>query len=314
MENDAPQIKFSVSQTDSSRIDSYLAKIFNNVSRSTITNWLASGKIKVNSNTVTKNNTKICHGDSIEVTIPKPVVQSDWGKENIALDIIFEDNDILVINKPSNLTMHPGAGQSSGTLANALAYHDNNLTTLPRMGIVHRLDKNTSGILVVAKTAAAHHSLVSQLQQRQMTKIYHTLVNGNVIAGGTIDAPIGRHPKQRTIMAINHRGKEAISHYLVLKKYNACTLLQVTIETGRTHQIRVHMQHIKHTIIGDRTYGRAILPKGATPEIAAAISSFPRQALHAYQLEFAHPISQKHLSFTSPYPEDFADLIELLET
>ncbi len=311
--NDHP-LKFSVSQTDSSRIDGYLAKIFNNVSRGTITRWISDGKVSVNAAITTKNNAKICYKDSISVIVPAPTVCSDWHGENITLDIIFEDHDILVLNKPSNLTMHPGAGQSNGTLANALAYYDNNLTTIPRMGIVHRLDKNTSGILVVAKTIVAHHHLVTQIQQREMIKTYHTMVNGNVIVGGTIDAPIGRHLKHRTIMAINEKGKEAISHYRVLQKYKSHTLLQIIIETGRTHQIRVHMQHIKHAILGDRTYGRGILPKGVPQALASTISNFKRQALHAYKLEFVHPVSKQVLSFTAPYPEDFASLIELLTT
>lgn len=312
MNDSAKQLNFSVSQPDSSRIDGYLAKIFVGFSRATITSWIASGNVILNSTAITKNNTKVNYKDHIQVTIPETNSNLDWGKENIPLDIIFEDSDILVINKPSNLTMHPGAGQSSGTLANALAYYNHDLTTIPRMGIVHRLDKDTTGVLVIAKTSLAHHSLVKQLENREVTKIYHALVNGIVIAGGTIDAPIARHPKHRTIMAVNDRGKDAVTHYRILHKYKEHTLLQVNIETGRTHQIRVHMQHIKYGIVGDRTYARAIIPKGASSKLISAIKAFQRQALHAYQLEFMHPVTQKQVSFTAPYPDDLKNLLELI--
>jgi 23S rRNA pseudouridine1911/1915/1917 synthase len=218
-----------------------------------------------------------------------------------------------VINKPAGLVVHPAAGNPDGTLQNALLYYDAGLAALPRAGIVHRLDKDTSGLMVVARTLAAHKSLVEQLQAREVHRGYLALVQGQVTAGGTVDAPIGRHPRDRLRMAVTDSGKEACTHYRVLERFAAHTLLQVRLETGRTHQIRVHMAYIHYPLVGDPLYGgRPRLPQGASQRLREALAGFRRQALHAARLELRHPVSDELLAWEAEIPPDFAGLLAVL--
>jgi 23S rRNA pseudouridine1911/1915/1917 synthase len=304
--------KLCVYNSDKKRLDSYLANLFPEFSRSTISTWIKEGYVCINDIKVVKANIKVVTGDVISISAKVTIQNMSWHKQNIPLDIIFEDEHIIVLNKPPGLTVHPGSGQPDSTLANGLHYYCDKLNQLPRMGIVHRLDKDTSGIMVVAKTNLAHASLVAQLQEREVSRTYHTIVNGNIIAGGSICTDIGRSPKKRTAMAVVFNGKEAITHYRVKQKFNNYTLLEVNLETGRTHQIRVHMSYIKHPIVGDQTYGTKNI-KSKTPEkLKQIILNFKRQALHAKELKFIHPFTNEEVSFSCPYPDDFKCLLETI--
>jgi 23S rRNA pseudouridine1911/1915/1917 synthase len=231
----------------------------------------------------------------------------------IPLDVRFEDPHLLVLNKPPGLVVHPAAGNPEGTLQNALLYHYPQLASLPRAGIVHRLDKDTSGLMVVARSLSAHKSLVEQLQARSVRREYLALVQSSVTAGGTIEAPIGRHPRDRLRMAVVPSGKPAVTHYRILERFPAYTLLEVSLETGRTHQIRVHMAYIRCPLVGDPLYaGRQKLPRGVSPRLREAVSSFRRQALHAARLELTHPASGERLSWQAEMPDDFSRLLDIL--
>ncbi len=252
-------------------------------------------------------------GETVELWA-EPAREETWQPQAFALDILFEDDDLIVINKPAGLVVHPGAGNREGTLVNALLNHDPNLATLPRAGIVHRLDKDTSGVLVVARSPRAHTHLVRQLQARALTREYQAIVQGVMIAGGTVDAPIGRHPAQRTRMAVIEGGKEAVTHYRVIQRFRAHTHVQIKLDTGRTHQIRVHMAHLRYPVACDPVYGgRLLLPAGARPELAAALRGFKRQALHAARLGLVHPVSKDEMEWSAPLPEDMEELLNQLE-
>lgn len=234
--------------------------------------------------------------------------------QDITLDVIFEDSHLLVINKPAGLVVHPGAGNIENTLLNGLLAYHKEAVTLPRAGIVHRLDKDTTGIMVVAKSLEAYNSLIQQLQQRIVKREYYALVYGHIISGGDIETHFGRHPKNRLKMAVLLAGKEAITHYSVAKQFQHFTLLSVQLETGRTHQIRVHMSHIGHPIVGDTLYGQRIkLPPKHTDLVKARLQTFKRQALHAFRLSLIHPISQQPLTWTAPMPDDLNKLIAAIE-
>ncbi len=249
------------------RLDRALATLLPEFTRSQIQQWIAEGQVTVDGRTPRKRDT-VRGGERVEIQVPSPV-PSTARAQAIPLEIVHEDDDILVIDKPPGLVVHPGAGNREGTLMNALLHHAPTLAALPRAGIVHRLDKDTSGLLVVAKTERARQSLIGQLQTREMGREYVALVEGVLIAGGTVEAPIGRHHRDRTRMAVSARGKEAVSHYRVLKKYRAHTLVQVRLESGRTHQIRVHMAHLQHPVVGDPVYGgRLRLPKDCGESLA----------------------------------------------
>jgi 23S rRNA pseudouridine1911/1915/1917 synthase len=227
------------------------------------------------------------------------------------LDIMYEDDALLVINKSAGCVVHPGAGNPTGTLMNGLLWHNETLATLPRAGIVHRLDKDTTGLMVVAKSLTAHHSLVSQLQERTVSREYLALVNGTLVAGGTLDQPIGRHPIDRKKMAVTESGREAITHYRVEERFPDHTLLAVRLETGRTHQIRVHMAHIRHPLFGDPVYGqRTRFPARCTEAGQACIAAFHRQALHAFRLSLIHPDTQETVSWEAPLPADMRHLLD----
>jgi len=243
----------------------------------------------------------------------EPEVQVTWEAEPITLDIVYEDEHLLVINKPAGLVVHPAAGHADGTLVNALLNYAPEVENLPRAGIVHRLDKDTSGIMVVARSLIAHTSLVNQLQERTMGREYEAVVVGSLTGGATVDAPIGRHPQDRKRMAVVSSGKPAVTHYRLIERFAAHTHVRCKLESGRTHQIRVHMTHVRHPLVGDPVYGgRLRLPKGTTEELRDVLAAFHRQALHARQLTLEHPETGEILSWEVPLPEDMVHLIETL--
>jgi 23S rRNA pseudouridine1911/1915/1917 synthase len=240
--------------------------------------------------------------------------ESEVQPEDIPLDLVHADPDLLVLNKPAGLVVHPAAGNPAGTLQNALLHFDPGLAALPRAGIVHRLDKDTSGIMVVARSLRAHSSLVDQLQRRRMGRIYRAVAAGDLISGGRIEAAIGRHPRDRKRMAVVPSGKHAVSHFRVLKRFGIASYIEVSLETGRTHQIRVHMAHIGHPLVGDSVYGRPPRSaRGVDRALLAGLREFPRQALHATTLALEHPGSGEAVEFTAPMPSDMRGLLALLD-
>lgn len=298
------------------RIDVVLAELMPEFSRSQLSTWLKQGKITVRERLL-KPKEKIAEGELIDIAIDFSALESkveNCQPENIPLSIVFEDEEFLIINKPTGLIVHPGAGNPAHTLVNALLYHEPSLHQLPRAGIVHRLDKETTGLLVVAKTLTSHTHLVRQMQERLIERRYITLVQGHVIAGGEIDTNYGRHPRNRLKMAVCGNGRQAITHYSVRKQYQYFTLLDVQLLTGRTHQIRVHMAHINHPVIGDPLYGgRMRYPTDASHELISLLQQFKRQALHAKTLSFLHPVTEKLMTFEAPLPTDFELLLTALD-
>ena len=295
------------------RCDAALAQTFPQFSRSKLSAWLKDGKVLIEGR-VARPRDAMRGGESVSLSAQVEIQTID-APENIALDVLIEDPDFYIINKPAGLVVHPGAGNRTGTLVNALLHRDPALTALPRAGIVHRLDKDTSGALVVARTLEAHHTLVKSLALRDVSREYLALVFGRVIAGGTIDAPVGRHPTDRLRMAVVENGKPAVSHYRVVERFAAHTLLRVALETGRTHQIRVHLSHLRWPIVGDPLYGGGFrLPAGASEPLREVLRAFKRQALHAETLAFAHPRTGEEVRATAPVPEDFKAMLEALRT
>jgi 23S rRNA pseudouridine1911/1915/1917 synthase len=292
------------------RLDQVLADLFPEYSRSKLKEWILSGYVKLDGEVVTVARQKVLGCEQVDIQA-EIAVQVQNVAQDIALDIVYEDEHVLVINKPADLVVHPGAGNADGTVLNALLAHCPEIETVPRAGIVHRLDKDTTGLMVVAKTLVAQTYLVEQLQTRVMSREYEALVAGTMVAGGMVDAPIGRHPTRRTAMAVRENGKEATTHYRIIEKFRAFTHLRLKLETGRTHQVREHMAHIRQPLVGDPVYnGRPRMPKAATPEFQHTLRSFRRQALHAAQLSFAHPITEDWLTFTAPLPDDFVQLLD----
>ena len=295
------------------RFDQALAELFPDYSRSRLTAWVKSGDVLLDGVVVPPRH--IVRGDEVVTLRAQPTQAVELAPESIALDIRYEDAEVLVICKPAGLVVHPGAGQPAGTLQNALLHHDARLAEIPRAGIVHRLDKDTSGLMVVARTLRAHAALVEQLQERDVHRQYEAIVYGAMIAGGSVDAPIGRHPRDRIKQAVVEEpsGRQALTHYRVRERFRAHTLIECRLETGRTHQIRVHMAHVNHPLVGDSVYGSGLrLPKGATPELVEALRGFRRQALHAEKLEFAHPATGKPVSVTAERPADLEQLVRVL--
>jgi len=294
------------------RLDQVLANLYPEHSRSRLQAWISAGLVKVNDRTLRQKD-PVRTGECIEI-IPVYSIQAQYQAEAIPLDIIFEDTALAIINKPPGLVVHPGAGNPDHTLQNALLYHHAELAQVPRAGIVQRLDKDTSGIMVIAKTPSVHTYLVGQLQHRLIKREYQAIVTGVMTAGGSIDAPIGRHPAQRKRMTVLEQGKPALTHYRVLKKYPQHTHVSVRLETGRTHQIRVHLAHIRYPIVGDPVYsGRKRVPGNITAELRDAVLAFPRQALHASTLTLVHPQLQREMSWFAPLPEDLLTLLAILE-
>lgn len=286
------------------RLDQALAKLFPEHSRSRLQGWLREGYIRVDGASPDARR-KVWGGESVEVDAPPPPELAAELPEDIPLTCVFEDEHIIVIDKPVGLVVHPGSGNWSGTLLNALLHHCPALAAVPRAGIVHRLDKDTSGLMVVAKTLAAHTELVRQLQARTVKRHYWALVQGQLGSGGTVDAPIGRHPTQRTRMAVVSKGRPSVTHYFVAERFARCTLIECRLETGRTHQIRVHMAHVGHPLVGDQAYGQR-----RTGD--AALDRFERQALHAFRLGLTHPQTGAAMEWTVPMAADFAALIQEL--
>ncbi len=255
---------------------------------------------------------KLLGGETLTVDVHLEP-EGDWQAENIPLNIVHEDDHIIVVNKPTNFVVHPAAGNRSGTLLNALLYHCPQLESVPRAGIVHRLDKDTTGLMVVAKSLQAHTHLVSQLQARTVKREYEAVVNGVMTGGGIVNQPIGRHPGQRTKMAVISDGKEARTHYSLIERFEGHTHVRLRLETGRTHQIRVHMAHIRFPIVGDDTYsGRFRIHKGTSVELREAVQNFGRQALHARELGLIHPATGKLVSWASELPDDMQSLLAVL--
>ncbi|MGO4550777.1 23S rRNA pseudouridine(1911/1915/1917) synthase RluD [Lysobacter sp. 2RAF19] len=293
------------------RFDAVLADLFPEFSRSRLSEWIKSGDALLDGRLV-RGRDAVRGGESVTLTVVLEV-QTHAVAEDIPLDVLYEDAAVFVIDKPAGLVVHPGAGNPAGTLVNALLHRDPSLANLPRAGIVHRLDKDTSGVMVVARTLEAHTALVEQLSARGVHRQYLAVVVGALVSGGTANAPIDRHPRDRIRMAVREDGREAITHYRLRERFRAHTALECRLETGRTHQIRVHMAHLKHPIVGDPLYGGPLkLPRGATPELIEALRGFKRQALHAETLEFAHPVTGEPIRCTAPVPSDMRALMDAL--
>ena len=293
------------------RIDSALAEMMPNISRSKITSTIKAGDALLNGYTF-KPKDKVSGQEVIYFNI-KQKQNNLWAAENIPLDIVYEDEDILIINKPFGLVTHPGAGNREGTLANALLHYNADLSILDRAGIVHRLDKNTSGLMVVAKNPKTQKYLVEQFQTHSVEREYSAIVYGNMISGGTVDDPIGRDSKDRIKQAVRVNGKNAVTHYRVIDRYANHTHIKATLETGRTHQIRVHLSSIGHPLVGDPLYGgRLRFPKKASEEIKEALKAFQRQALHSKKLTLIHPTSGSEMSWKIELPDDMARLLDVL--
>ncbi|EIU1336222.1 23S rRNA pseudouridine(1911/1915/1917) synthase RluD [Pseudomonas aeruginosa] len=293
------------------RLDQIAAQLFPEHSRSRLAGWIKDGRLTVDGTVLRPRD--IVHSGAQLVLEAEQEAQGEWLAQDIELEIVYEDEHILVIDKPAGLVVHPAAGHQDGTLLNALLYHVPDIANVPRAGIVHRLDKDTTGLMVVAKTLEAHTKLVAQLQARSVSRIYEAIVIGVITSGGTIDAPIGRHGVQRQKMAVVDAGKVAVSHYRVLERFRAHTHTRVKLETGRTHQIRVHMSHIGYPLVGDPVYGgRFRIPPVASQTLVQTLREFPRQALHARFLELDHPATGVRMKWESPLPEDFLWLLSLL--
>ncbi len=294
------------------RLDQALARLLPECSRSRIQSWIRAGCVRVDGERLRPRDA-VQGGEQVEMEVgATPAV--DDPAQAMALDILFEDAHLLALAKPPGLVVHPGAGNREGTLMNALLHHAPASRVLPRAGLIHRLDKDTSGLLVVAKTEPAYTRLVAAMQARQIHREYLALVRGRVISGGTVDAPLGRHPVHRTRMAVVPNGKPAVTHFRVARRFAHCTLLRVRLETGRTHQIRVHMAHLRHPVVGDPLYGgRLQLPRGLEAGVREALLGWRRQALHACRLELKHPITGQPLRWEVPPPRDLGDLLRALE-
>jgi 23S rRNA pseudouridine1911/1915/1917 synthase len=301
-------------ELDKQRLDRALAQLLPDYSRVRIKEWIQQGYVTVNKLQVTTPRHSVRSDDAVEVQATLAAQITDM-PEAIQLNIAYEDNDVLIINKQPGLIAHPGAGHPSGTLVNALLHHDNSLNKLPRAGLIHRLDKDTSGLLIIGKNSISHDRLLKMMQQRSIKRQYLAVCQGILISGGTIEEPIGRDPRSRIKMAVVQSGKPAITHYRVIKKYRAHTLLSIELETGRTHQIRVHFTHKGYPLIGDRTYRKQkALENPISDDLKKTCQQFKRQALHAEKLTLTHPISQEILTVEAPIPDDIAALLEALDT
>lgn len=295
------------------RLDQTLAELFPEYSRSRLKTWIEANLVKLNDHIANIPREKVLGGEKIEITV-EVEDETRFEPENIPLNIVYEDDDIIVINKPKDLVVHPGAGNPNGTVLNALLYHYPPIAEVPRAGIVHRLDKDTTGLMVVAKTIPAQTKLVRDLQKRKITREYEAVASGIMTKGGTVDQPMARHATKRTLMAVHPMGKPAVTHYRIMENYRNYTRLRLRLETGRTHQIRVHMAHIAHPLLGDQTYGgRPRPPKNASEDFMEVLRNFKRQALHAVMLRLAHPITGEMMEWYAPLPDDFVELLNALK-
>ncbi|MBQ0718746.1 MAG: 23S rRNA pseudouridine(1911/1915/1917) synthase RluD [Gammaproteobacteria bacterium] len=307
------------SSLSGARLDQAAAELFKTYSRTRLQQWIRDGFLLVDGR-AGKTREKLLGGECLTLKA-KLEAEGDWQPQPVPFDIVFEDDSVIVVNKAAGLVVHPGAGNPDGTLLNGLLHHCEQLATVPRAGIVHRLDKDTSGLMVVAKTLEAHHSLSTQLKERSVKRHYRAIVQGVMTGGGKVDVPIGRHPTSRTRMAVLRPGREAgsryreaISHYRLVERFAKHTHLEVALETGRTHQIRVHMAHLGYPLVGDVVYGgRLRLSAGSSAELSLALSEFPRQALHALRLSFIHPHSGEIVEWESDLPDDMQHLLAILQ-
>jgi 23S rRNA pseudouridine1911/1915/1917 synthase len=293
------------------RFDAVVAELFPEYSRSRLTTWIKSGDVLLDG-AIARPRDPVRGGEtvSLQVVLEDQTIAEP---EDIPLDVLYEDDQVFVLDKPAGLVVHPGAGNPDGTLVNALLHRDPSLVSLPRAGIVHRLDKDTSGVMVVARTLPAHTALVAQLSAREVHRQYLAVVVGALVSGGSARAAIDRHPRDRIRMAVRDDGRDAVTHFRLRERFRAHTLLECRLETGRTHQIRVHMAHLKHPIIGDPMYGGSLkLPRGASEGLIAALRGFKRQALHAETLEFVHPTSGEPVRVSAPVPADLQGLLAAL--
>ncbi|HCM63969.1 MAG TPA: 23S rRNA pseudouridine(1911/1915/1917) synthase RluD [Morganella sp. (in: Bacteria)] len=312
----AQEIQLTATIDDSQlgqRLDQALAELFPDYSRSRIKEWILDNRVQVNGRLVNKPKEKMLGREQISIDA---VIEEDvrFLPQDLPLTIVYEDDDILVINKPRGFVVHPGAGNPDGTVLNALLYHYPAIADVPRAGIVHRLDKDTTGLMVVAKTVPAQTRLVESLQLREITREYEAVATGRMTAGGKVEEPISRHSTKRTHMAVNPMGKPAVTHYRVMEHFRAHTRLRLRLETGRTHQIRVHMAYINHPLVGDQLYGGRPRPlKGASDEFRDEMREFDRQALHATMLRLYHPISGIQMEWHAPIPDDMVKLIAVLK-
>lgn len=295
------------------RLDQTLAELFPEYSRSRLKTWIEADLVKLNDRITNIPREKVLGGERIEIIV-EVEDETRFEAENIPLNIVYEDDDIIVINKPKDLVVHPGAGNPNGTVLNALLYHYPPISEVPRAGIVHRLDKDTTGLMVVAKTIPAQTKLVRDLQKRKITREYEAVASGIMTKGGTVDQPMARHATKRTLMAVHPMGKPAVTHYRIMENYRNYTRLRLRLETGRTHQIRVHMAHIAHPLLGDQTYGgRPRPPKNVREDFMEVLRNFKRQALHAVMLRLAHPITGEMMEWYAPLPDDFVELLNALK-
>jgi len=309
---DKPLTAIIADNHDGKRFDQALAELFPDYSRSRLQTWIKGGRVSVDGALVQQPRARVQPGQSVEL---RPEIETivTSAAEPVALNIVFEDADLIVVNKPAGLVVHPGAGNPGGTLMNGLLHYAPELSALPRAGILHRLDKETSGLLLIARSMVAHTHLVRALEQRQIRREYRAVCNGRLTAGGTIEASIGRHRTQRVRMAVTEGGKPAVTHYRVLTRFASHTFVAVRLETGRTHQIRVHFAHRQLPLVGDPVYGgRLRIPAGASEELQTELRAFRRQALHACDLGFEHPVSNELMAFHAPLPDDLMGLLQTL--
>jgi len=310
--NEPAQTEFCIPEhLQGKRLDQAATELMAHYSRARVTEWIKAGFVHLDGE-VCKPRHKVLAGEHLQVVVPD-TAEVEHAPESIPVEVVYQDEALIVVNKTAGLVVHPAPGHRAGTLQNALLHLDPDLVKVPRAGIVHRLDRLTTGLLVIARTVEAHHALVEQLQARAFSREYEAIVCGVMTGGGCVEQAIGRHALERKKMCVSERGKEAITHYRVLHRYRAHTHVAVKLETGRTHQIRVHMAHIRYPIVGDKVYGgRARLPKQADQVTIQALQQFSRQALHAKSLALAHPFTQEWLQWTSPCPPDFQALLSVL--
>jgi len=311
--SEAPIIKHLTEESAGKRLDVVIAELFPEYSRSRLKIWIQQGQVLINGK-VAKPKTKISGDEELQLSVQTIESETDCEAEDIPLNIVYQDDAIIVINKPADFVVHPAAGHYTGTLQNALLYFDESLAAIPRAGIVHRIDKDTTGLMVVARNLSSHKYLVDQIQRHEIVREYQAVVHGVMTGGGMVDQPIGRHPRDRIKMAVRENGREAITHYRLLERFREHSHIKVQLETGRTHQIRVHMSYLRHPLVGDPVYaGRHRVPAGAQPDLLNYLQGFKRQALHAWRLTLVHPDHGEEVSFEAPLPDDMTQLLALLQ-